>query len=73
MGAPMVETMAKKSFPLRIEEEALQLVRIAAAMTNEQATEYASRVLAERARADIERLADKVLKPRPKGRGESKN
>lgn len=74
MGSALAETgMAKKSLPLRIEEETLQLVRIAAAMTGEQATEYATRVLAEHARADIERLHDKVLKPKPKSGKESKN
>jgi hypothetical protein len=55
MSTGLVAGMAKKTQPLRIEEEALRLVRIAAGYTGENPGEYASRVLAERAREDIER------------------
>jgi hypothetical protein len=69
--------MAKKSQPLRIEEEALKLVRIAAGFTGEQPTEYASRVLAQQAQIDIEKgykeLHQQGQTPKPKGRPDSKN
>lgn len=62
------DRMAKSTSQIRIEDEVLDLVAIAAAYRREKPTVYATRVLKAAAEADISELHDKVVRPKPKGR-----
>jgi hypothetical protein len=47
---------AKKNTPVRLADSAIALARIASGYTGESVAEYVSRVIAEQAQKDIERL-----------------
>lgn len=70
MGAAVAERpmdKARKNTPVRIDEEALRWARIASGYTGESMSEYISRIVAERARQDAERLhieATSTTKPK---------
>lgn len=58
-----VMAKAQKTTPVRLSEEAIKWVRIASGYTGESAAEYASRVLAERAKQDADQLHAEASKP----------
>jgi hypothetical protein len=74
---PEVQTMAKakaqKTTPVRLSDEAIRWARIASGYTGESMAEYVSRVVAERAKEDADRLHSEATgeKP-PKGKGGAK-
>jgi hypothetical protein len=58
-----MEPKAQKSSPVRLTEEAIKWARIASGYTGESMTEYVSRIVAEHAQGDVERLhADTVAR-----------
>lgn len=74
----MAKQSEPKSRPVRLTEEAMQWARIASGYTGESMAEYASRVVAERGKADAEELHAKLTsaradepaeEPAPKKRG----
>ena len=67
----------RKNTPVRIDDEAIKWARIASGYTGESMAEYISRVIAERGKADAERLhsesmredaRDSPAKPKAKGK-----
>lgn len=57
-----------KSVPVRLTEEAMELAKIAAGYTGESMAEYVSRIVAERAAQDAERLhAERFKRGKPPG------
>jgi hypothetical protein len=62
-------TMAEKTRPVRLTDEAINLARIAASYTRESMSEYVCRIIIERAQADIERLHAELHQPRPRPKG----
>jgi hypothetical protein len=52
---------AQKTTPVRLSDEAIKWARIASGYTGESMTEYVSRIVAERGRADTERLHSEAL------------
>lgn len=56
MDEPMARPKAPKSTPVRIADASLALARIASGYTGESVAEYVSRVIAEVASKDAERL-----------------
>jgi hypothetical protein len=52
----MPEPKGQKTTPVRLTDEAIKWARIASGYTGESMTEYVSRTIAERGKADAERL-----------------
>lgn len=52
----------RKNTPVRIDDEAIKWARIASGYTGESVTEYLSRIVAERGRADAELLHAETMK-----------
>lgn len=59
-----VDTMSKaaKTTPVRLSDDAIQWARIASGYTGESMTEYVSRVIAERGKADADKLHAELSK-----------
>lgn len=55
-GVSVAKKVDKKDRPVRLSDAAIQLARIASGYTGESMAEYVSRVVAERARLDINDL-----------------
>jgi len=81
----MAKQTQRKDMPVRLTHEAIQWARIASGYTGESMAEYASRVVAERGKADAEELHAKLTaeqadepaeepapSPAPKRRGRPK-
>jgi hypothetical protein len=61
---------APKTTPVRLSDDAIKWARIASGYTGESMAEYVSRVVAERAQADADRLhAEAMAKPASKRSG----
>jgi hypothetical protein len=66
MSALLAHTM-KKTTSVRVSDEALKLARIASGYTGESVAEYISRVVADQAKQDSERLhAEEFKGSKPK-------
>lgn len=61
------DSMAQKTTPVRISDEAIKWARIASGYTGESVAEYVSRIVAERAKEDADRLHAEMTtgKPQP--------
>jgi hypothetical protein len=59
-----VSMAAKKTSPVRLTDEAMEWARIASGYTGESMAEYVSRIVAERARQDADRLHAEKMGPR---------
>jgi hypothetical protein len=55
-GTAVMEPKPQKTTPVRLTDEAIELARIASGYTGESMAEYVSRIVAEKAREDAERL-----------------
>jgi hypothetical protein len=68
-GPPMAK--AQKTTPVRLTDEAIKWARIASGYTGESMSEYVSRIVAERGKADADRLHAEMAseKPTPRPRG----
>jgi hypothetical protein len=64
MGAG-TDTMARKTTPVRLSDEAIKWARIASGYTGESMVEYVSRIVEEFAQHDAERLHSETMKGRP--------
>jgi hypothetical protein len=63
MAQPGPSVMAEKTRPVRLTQEAIDLARIAASFAKESMADYVCRIIAERARADIERYYAEMHRP----------
>jgi hypothetical protein len=72
-----IEGMAKKAqktTPVRLTDKAIEAAKIASGYTGESMSEYVSRIVAERADEDAERLhAERYGVPRPKSSKSTKS
>jgi hypothetical protein len=66
---PMARRKPPKPITVNITDAAAQAARIAAGYTGETFPDYVSRVLEEKAKADIDRLHREKFGPKPKGKG----
>jgi hypothetical protein len=64
----MARSKGQKTTPVRLTEEAIRWARIASGYTGESMAEYVSRVLAEHAKRDAERLHAEATREKPKGK-----
>jgi hypothetical protein len=54
---------AQKTTPVRLSDDAIRWARIASGYTGESMAEYVSRIVAEHAKADAERLHAEATRP----------
>jgi hypothetical protein len=65
----MAKRKAPKTMPVRLTEEAVKWARIASGYTGESMAEYVSRLVAEHARRDADRLHAESTGEKPRGKG----
>jgi hypothetical protein len=64
LDRPMARKTTPKNTPVRLSDEAVRWARIASGYTGESMAEYVSRVVAEVARKDADRLHGEASKPK---------